>query len=62
MIRLKKSVAKIQHSRLRACSRRDKVQVKTQQTINSSAESGRFRCPVGPRNDAEAGDAVERGK
>ena len=40
MIRLKKSVAKIQHSRLRGCSRRDKVQVKNGTTINSGAESG----------------------
>ena len=62
MIHLKKSVAKIQHSRVWAYSRCDKVQVKIQRAINSGAESGRFRCPVGPRNDAEAGDAVERGK
>ena len=40
MIRLKKSVAKIQHSRVWGCGHRDKVQVKNQQAINSGAESG----------------------
>ena len=39
MIRLKKSVAKIQHSRVWAYSRRDKVKGKKRQTINSGAES-----------------------
>ena len=40
MIRLKKSVAKIQHSRLWGCGRRDKVHVKNRVYINSYAESG----------------------
>ena len=46
MIHLKKSVAKIQHSRVWAYSCRDKVRTKKRQTINSSAESGRFRPPI----------------
>ena len=62
MIRLKKSVAKIQHSRVWARSCHDKVQVKNRTVINSSAESGRFRPPISWRNGVGNGDAVERGK
>ena len=40
MIHLKKSVAKIQHSRVWAYSRCDKVKVKKRTVVNSSAESG----------------------